>query len=465
MVREILMSELLDCLGLEYTDRGNLLVCPFCGAKKSLHFNDDKGMWIGPKCNPQSSGKVLHFYARYVLGMDGIPRSKTERGKLSKQLCEFMGYETDETLQTIQPPQPKKKTNRIPVAADTQLHAVYSAMAELPILRLSAGHRKELLKRGLTDEAIDRNSYRTMPEDFPNATPYIDLYEKEGGEETRKLIYKKWRYPAKYIQLGLAIASALQSKGLDLQGIPGFYQFGQSWCFWVNPGILIPTRNMKGEIVVWQVRRKVVRRGDPKYITAHCSSLPGAATDSVSRCHFPIGNAPLSANVPFIFTEGPLKGDVALCLFGKPAIFAAIPGISVIEDLLSYVEDFRAAGIKLAQNGFDMDKLTNPNVREGSDKLMQELRMRGMTVVQRYWGKRYAKYKLTVLNQIAKQHHVALPNVANLNVFDQLCSIAIAIEQAGITPCQYIINKKGDKASFYWEPETKGIDDYFLSIR
>ena len=91
--------------------------------------------------------------------------------------------------------------------------------------------------------------------------------------------------------------------------------------------------------------------------------------------------------------------------------------------------------------------------------------MRGMTVVQRYWGKRYAKYKLTVLNQIAKQHHVALPNVANLNVFDQLCSIAIAIEQAGITPCQYIINKKGDKASFYWEPETKGIDDYFLSIR
>lgn len=464
MVKEILMSELLDRLGLEYTSRGNLLICPFCGSKKSLHFNDDKGMWICPKCKPRSSGKVLHFYARYVLNMDVLPSSKTERGKLSKELCEFMGYESVEPHKAVQPSIDKRKANRVSVAPDAQLHAVYSEMQNYPLLQLTPAHRKELLKRGLTAEAIDRNGYCSMPEDFDNVAPYIDLYEKEGGEKTRQKIFAKWRYPAKYIQIGLAIAAALLSKGLELQGVPGFFKFGQSWCYWVNPGIMIPTRNIKGEIVVWQVRRKVVRRSDPKYITNHCGSLPGAVTDSVSRCHFPLGNAPMGPDVPFVFTEGPLKGDVASCLMGTPAFFAAIPGITVIQDFLSHVEDYRAAGVQVAKNGLDMDKLTNPNVREGSEKLMKELQMRGMAVRQMYWGERYARYKLTTLIQLAKLHNVVLPDIAHLCVFDQLCEMAITLEKANIMACQY--NRgPNDKISFYWDPETKGIDDYYLSLR
>lgn len=465
MIREVKMSELLDHFGLEYTSRGNLLVCPFCGSKKSLHINDDKGVWICPKCKPRSSGKVLHFYARYVYGMDKLPESKKERGKLSKEMCERLGYPVSDDIHRPEPPMPKTNPNRVPAAPDAHLHAVYSAMAELPALQLSEAHRKELRKRGLSDVAIVRNGYRTMPDDFPNAAPYIDMYEKEGGDDTRRLVFDKWRYPAKYIQLGLMIAAALMSKGLDLKGVPGFYRFGNAWCFWVNPGIMIPTRNMKGQIVVWQVRRKVVRRDDPKYITDHCGSLPGAVTEGVCRCHFPLGNAAPSADAPCIFTEGPLKADVALDLYGKPATFAAIPGITVTADLLSYVEDLRTAGVTTMQNGFDMDKLTNPNVRQGSNDLMKELRLRGMVVQQRYWGERYARYKLTSLLHIAKLRNLTIPDISNLCVFDQLCKVADALDGANIVTCQFKPNNNGDKVSYYWEPETKGIDDYFLSIR
>ena len=457
------MSELLDHFGLEYTSRGNLLVCPFCDGRQTLHINDDKDVWRCPKC--LASGKVLHFYARYVYGMEKLPGSIKERGKLSKEMCERLGYSASDVIHRPEPPKPQKNPNRIYAAPDAHLHAVYSAMAELPILQLSEAHRKELRKRGLSDAAIVRNGYRTMPDDFPNAAPYIDQYKKEGGNDTRDLLFDKRRQPAKYIQLGLMIAAALVSKGLDLKGVPGFYRFGNAWCFWVNPGIMIPTRNMKGQIVVWQVRRKVVKRTDHKYVTNHNGSLPGAVTEGVCRCHFPLANAAPSADAPCIFTEGPLKADVALELYGKPATFAAILGVGITTDLLSYVEDFRAAGVTTMQNGFDMDKLTNPNVRRGSDELMKKLRMQGMAVQQLYWGERYARYKLTSQLHIAKLRNLMIPDISNLCVFDQLCKVTDALDRANIVTCQFKLNKNGDKVSYYWEPETKGIDDYFLSIR
>jgi hypothetical protein len=296
--------------------------------------------------------------------------------------------------------------------------------------------------------------------DFSDASPYIAQYEREGGEQTRKEIHAP-HYPAKQVQLGLKIASALVAMGYELQGVPGFYKFGNAWCFYAQPGILIPTRNMKGEIVVWQVRKKY---GSSKYITCHNSNLPGAVTASVVRCHFPLHNAPLASKPTVIFTEGPLKADVALCLCGNPVFFAAILGIAQKEDLLRHIEDFRSAGIETIQNGFDMDKITNPNVIDGSVALMNEIQMRGMTVQQLYWGERYAQYKLMSLIFIARTRNVLLPeDLQTLNIFDQLKTVSLALRSAGIEACKRGTNK--DKVSWYWDPETKGIDDYYLSLR
>jgi hypothetical protein len=50
-----------------------------------------------------------------------------------------------------------------------------------------------------------------------------------------------------------------------------------------------------------------------------------------------------------------------------------------------------------------------------------------------------------------------------MNVFDQLCAVAKALDDANVKVCKFESGKK--KVSCYWEPETKGIDDYYLSLR
>lgn len=458
---EITMYELLDRLGLEYTDRGYLKMCPFCGKKKHiLHVDNERGLWRCNACG--ESGGVLHFYAKYVLSTSELPILRPDWGVISGELQKFMGH-TDTEIQAKPVQKKQKETSPIvPIASDERIDAVYSVMSDFPILALSDKHKKHLLSRGLTIEAIERNGYRTMPDTFTIPASYVNLYNKEGGEATRKIIFKGHEYvsPAKDIQLGLLLADLVVRKGLDPTGVPGFFRFGNSWCFRVTPGIMIPTRNMFGQNVLWQVRVQNARPGGKRYYTNHNGGLPGAVKDGVSRCHFPLGNAPINPDVPFIITEGPLKADVACCLCRTPIIFAAILGVSNTADLLKCVEVLKKMGIKTMQNGLDMDKITKKSVRDGSDALMAKLHERGVTVLQLYWGEQYARFKLASFLQIAKIRNIPVPQYGN-TVYDHLRAVSEALDDAKILPCESI-DEKGKAVSFYWEPATKGIDDYYL---
>lgn len=445
MAVAVTLKELRDKLGIE-TNARNYTDCPFCGGKKKLHFSDEKEMWNCFNC--KSSGRALTFYARYQLGMDSLPSDKEERSKLSKQLQEFMGYTDDSAVNR---PAPKRPTGpKRPVAKDSQLHAVYTAMASLAIFTLSSEHKKELKKRGLTTRQIERNGYRTFPAKTQIPAHIVDLYNSVDPALKDGFSRKK----AEQIQLGLYVAKQLEERGHKLDGIPGFYKFGEHWCLIYCPGILIPTRNISGQIVVWQVRRKF----EPKYLTLSCSEYPGAVDDNISRCHFPLSNDPLANEIRVIFTEGPLKADVSKALTNDPCAFVAIPGINNTKDLLRNCKAIRKAGVTELHNALDMDRLTNPNVREGSAKLCTEIQKRGLKVVPMYWGEQYATEQLTIYRWIAKSRRVAVPSSPpRLSVYDKLNLVADALYKAGINP------GKQSENSQYWEPSTKGIDDYLFS--
>ncbi len=443
------MVQLLDRLGLEYT-RSNNLDCPFCGKKKKLHFSNESNFWKCPVCS--ASGGVLHFYARYQLGMETLPPSKEEKGALAEKLREFMG-DSNSDMQRVKgqerkaPPAPAI----VPVADDNRLHTIYSAMAALPIFQLQPAHKKELMRRGLSATQVERNGYRSYPakSEIP---PYItDIYNAVDPKLKEDHTTRK----ANQIKLGLYVAKTLEADGHKLDGIPGFYKFGPHWCLTYCPGILIPTRNILGQIVIWQVRRNI----DPKYMTLSCGSLPGAVTASVSRCHFPLGNHPLSDVVKTVFTEGPLKADVACALHHDPATFVAIPGINTTKDLLAHSEMFRKAGITQLHNALDMDKLTNPNVRKGSNALCDALRKRGLQVIPMYWGDDYAEYKLFAYRLIAKARGVFIPAInPSFPIFEKLNIVADALNRADIDPGRM------DGGLSYWDPSSKGIDDYLFSL-
>ncbi len=85
-----------------------------------------------------------------------------------------------------QPTPQNTEAERQPVSLEER-HAAYSTM--LSHLTLLDKHRKNLLERGLSEDRIQRNEYRSMPE----------------TEQGRRLL-----------------ASLLRSCGFDLLGVPGF---------------------------------------------------------------------------------------------------------------------------------------------------------------------------------------------------------------------------------------------------
>ena len=456
------LPDLLTRFGLEFDETRGKMDCPFCGGKRKINLKLSDDYWRCAKCGDDAAGGVLHFYARYGLGMESLPPDKAGKGKVAKLLREFMeGVPLQSDIIRTKPPKPKEEA--IPVASDEQLHKVYSAMAKLPSLQLQPQHKDNLLSRGLSEEAIQNNGYCSMPESVPVSDFYIKLYEEAGGEHRRSKNLD-W-IKAKYIRFGIMIAHSLVSQGLNLRGVPGFFKFGHVWCFWCVPGILIPTRNLAGQIVIWQVRKDTLhRKGDLRYITVSNQKLPGHVTESVSRCHFPLSNTPLEKASRVIITEGPLKADVALHLYRKPVCFLAIPGISTTKDMFRYVPEFKKHGHTAVYNALDMDRFTNPNVRSGSETIKEKFKKQGIELMDMYWGTHYAVSKYTVLAMVARYRQVPVCIPPHANAHERLNIVSAALDQANIAT--YItVDGKEDGDKYYWEPESKGIDDFLKNFR
>ena len=227
-------------------------------------------------------------------------------------------------------PQPKQLVQR---------HEVYTDM--LSLLTLSAGHRENLRERGLSDDRIDQNQYRSMPQ-----TP-----------EGRKLL-----------------ASLLRSTGHDLQGIPGFRTSYGEWTLSGPNGFLIPVRDKDGLIQGMKIR---LDEGAPgrKYRWLSSRNAPNG-TRSYSWTHVTGSTASKRAYI----TEGPLKGDVASYL-DNDTLFVCIGGVFALHGLK---DTLISLGVTEVVEAMDMDQMTNPQVRRAIQAIRQE--------VQSIRGIRYSKY-------------------------------------------------------------------------
>lgn len=270
-----------------------------------------------------ASGNSVTLYARlHGLSNSEAFRDLSRGGKVYPLPRQAASQNTE--------PQPK------PLA---QRHEVYTDM--LSLLTLSGEHRQNLRERGLSDERIDRNQYRSMPQ-----TP-----------ESRKLL-----------------ASLLQSMGHDLHGIPGFRTSYGQWTLSGPNGFLIPVRDKDGLIQGMKIR---LDEGEPgrKYRWLSSRNAPNG-TRSYSWTHV-TGN--IHSRRAYI-TEGPLKGDVASYL-SDDALFVCIGGVFALHGLKDTLIDL---GVSEVVEALDMDQMTNPQVRRAIQAIRQE--------VQSIHGIRYSKY-------------------------------------------------------------------------
>lgn len=236
-------------------------------------------------------------------------------------------------------------------------HEVYSAL--LDTLLLSVEHRKDLLRRGLTDPKIEHLGYKSTP-----------------AENVAR-------------QIALTLSSQF-----DLRGVPGFYMRGRCWhLVRTDPGFFVQCCNESGRIEGMQIRQLPQLNEDRKYVWLS-SKNRSSGTSSGAPVHFARPDL-LADTEEVIITEGALKADVIAHLLNVPVIAAS--GVT------TFGRDFAA---NLARSwphvepviAFDADYRTNEAVRMALGRLIGELRDAGFEPRVKVWpaylGKGFDDYLL-----------------------------------------------------------------------
>lgn len=243
----------------------------------------------------------------------------------------------------LQPSSPNT-TNREPYGLEKR-HAAYSEM--LSLLTLSDRHRDNLHERGLPDEVIERNGYKSMPE----------------TESERRLL-----------------ASLLRCDH-ELHGLPSFYTKDGTWTLAGANGFLIPVRNKDGLIQGMKIRLDDDAARKYRWLSSRPSRMENGAR-SYSWIHVTGDTTQKRAYL----TEGPLKGDIA-SYFANNALFVCLGGVNAHKGLR---ETLQSLGVTEVMEAMDMDQFTNPQVRQAIGTLRREVQsIPGIRYYQCTWNPRF----------------------------------------------------------------------------
>lgn len=293
--------------------------CPFCGdrgpGKYHLFLNTGDDVYFCHNCGAR--GNSVTLYARQNLG--GAMTNREARQRLR---------EDDNILPMPRRPASPKPAEEL-IKPLPLLHDCYYDM--LQSLTLLPKHMENLRGRGLTAERIERNMYRSMPE----------------NEGDRRLV------------------AEMLSHFHDLSGVPGFGKLGRWWTMTGSNGFLVPVCTGDGLIQGLQIRRDDEDRPARKYLWLAGGKYP--KTPHTKNWIHVVGNT--AAKTAYL-TEGPLKGDVASALSGE-RLFICIAGVNSLEFLRRTILSLQIEKLVLVM---DMDKVFKLNVQEAIREIIRIVR-------------------------------------------------------------------------------------------
>ncbi len=287
--------------------------CPFCGdhgpGKYHLFLNTERDQYWCGLCG--ATGNSVTLYAR----MKGVDNKKAV-----EELDE------DDNIRPF-PSAPRAAPAPEPfIKSLAERHDAYYDM--LQHLALTPKHREDLRRRGLTDEQIDRNMYRSMP----------------ATEQARQ--HLAW----------------ILNDFHDLHGIPGFYTTARgAWSMSPQQGLMIPACNKEGYIQGLQIRLDNESNPKRKY-RWFSSRYMKDGTRGRSWIHI---TGDVTARTAYL-TEGGLKGDVASALSGGK-LYICIAGVNALKDLETVLLGLDINELVIAM---DMDKVCNSNVQAALEKIV-----------------------------------------------------------------------------------------------
>ena len=326
MSDEITMKDVVFQLGIDCdTSKGQTyIVCPICAKnerQKKLNINFKKNVFRCNKCD--ISGGPIAFW--------GLYKGLSDPKEIAKDYFKTVkGSGKEKALPEKKAPEEEYVEEYVAPVEKRDL--AYRAL--LTETTLSQKHREDLRKRGLSDDAITRNEYRSVP-----------MYN------LRKLAQK--------IQ---------KEHGVILEGIPGFYTNDGAWELRkFKSGILIPQKNGKGQIQGFQIRFDEAREDSPRYISLSSRDMDNGSP-AHAYCHLRPGKKGART---VILTEGALKADVISYYTGYSVL--ALPGVNSRKYLPAAIRDLKRFGLKKIVIAFDMDKKWNEHVLKALDGLKSEL--------------------------------------------------------------------------------------------
>jgi len=319
------MADILPLLPIEQP-RGNrssyYVPCPCCDENRTrnghLNISLAKDVFRCPRCS--FSGGVLDLYAHYA---------KVNRDEARNSIAAKLNvYESGNNGNVRIFEQKEPAVKEYPLADIQARDATYSAL--LNKLSLASDHKDNLLKRGLSEQAIEDKCYRT--------TPVVG-----------------WK----------TIARRLQDEGLYLSGIPGFYrEHDGQWTFAeIKRGILIPVRDIHGRIQGLQVRRDNTERRKFRWISSS-ERQDGCKAEGWTHLAGEIGEK-------ILLIEGPMKADIINHLTGWTVL--SVPGVNSLTQLRNSMLELKSAGIKHVMTCFDMDLMKNFHVQNAYKALLWAL--------------------------------------------------------------------------------------------
>lgn len=484
----ISIVEVVDLLGLERSPKARSgassfdVRCPICD-DPGYHMNISvtKNAYHCVRCMDDTckGTGVLDLYGRVALKTEMTSENKE---MLFNVLAAALGRR--DLLKKQRPFLHRKGSGTvftdIAPASDEKLNAVYSALLSLPYLKLIDSHRDNLKRRGLLDEEIDANGYASMRTglelvrelksderiDAERQKALCAYYEQKELYQLRRSYPRLVTYTDSDIMLGMRIAmDVMRITGMSPDHVPGFYKLGDDWAFRsVDPGILIPTRNEKGQIVGLQTRRDVAAAKGLRYMTVSSKDLPEGVTTGIARTHFPLSEQ-ISAATTVILTEGPLKADVARSLFRRlgytDIALIALQGVNSTRELPSIGRNLSERGIHEIKDGFDMDKFVNPQVFRAMKTAQRLLSENGKIILTPLlWDRTYAERKRTQMINLCRSSDIRWETTGNL--YGDLVSLAAVLEKNHINFAY--MDEGGMRIEGKWNDKTKGIDDYLLSV-
>jgi DNA primase len=233
-------------------------------------------------------------------------------------------------------------------------------------LNLRPRDRKDLLKRGLDETAIERNGYKSVP--LP--TELNDLMKKFEGK--------------------------------DLRGVPGFFRKDGAWRLNIgewkdknqtvhsfHQGYLIPVRDVRGRIEGFQIRRANVAGDEPRYIWLSSNEKEDGTSSGAPIHYRNVEQARESGQA--ILTEGALKADVSARLLNDRHAVIAVAGVSSFSEhfgkrLREQIPELRQVVI-----AFDADAGRKPEVQKALERLRGTLRDANLDVRELRWAEEKGK--------------------------------------------------------------------------